>query len=195
MPHQTSDRLESLLRRADAAAGPAPELGEDLPQRVRQVARRARRVRLGMGAMAATIVLAGGLIWLFCFNGPRGPGLGEQAGRGVGPSDAEQVAALRAEIERLDAEVASLAAAVRRMREFEADYQQLHKLRRELARVDISDKIARDVDEAVFIMIYDADLRLKEGQKESAVDIYQQVIRLFPKNRWAKVAREKLAKI
>ena len=191
MPHQSSDPLESLLQRADAAAGPPPELGEDLPQRVRQVARGARRIRLSMGAMAATIMLAGGLIWLFSFNGPSGAG----AGRSVGPSDAEQVAALRAEIDRLDAEVASLSAAVRRMRELEADYQQLHELRRELIRLDISEKIAREVDEAVFIMIYDADLRLEEGQKESAVDIYQQVIRLFPQNRWAEVAREKLAKI
>ncbi len=81
------------------------------------------------------------------------------------------------------------------MLESEADYRELHELRRELARLDISRQIARDVDEAVFIMIYDADLRLEKGQRKSAVDIYQDVIRLFPKNRWAKVAREKLAKI
>ncbi len=195
MPHQSSDPLESLLQRADAAAGPGPKLGEDLPQRVRQVARRARRIRLSVGAVAASIVLAGGLVWVFSVNGPSGPGPYEQTGSVVGPSDAEQVASLRAEIERLDAEVASLSAMVRKMQELEADYQQQHELQRELARLDISRQIARDMDEAVFIMIYDADLRLKEGQRDSAVDIYQQIIRLFPKNRWAKVAREKLAKI
>ncbi len=193
MPQQISDPLESLLRQADAAAG--PELGEDLPQRLRQMARRARRIRLSVGAMAASIVLAGGLIWLFSVNGPSGPGAHEQTANVVEANDADELAALRVEIERLDAEVASLSAAVRRMRELEADYQQLHELRRELARLDISDKIAREVDEAVFIMIYDADRRLKEGQKKSAEDIYRDVIRLFPRNRWAKVAREKLAKI
>ena len=61
--------------------------------------------------------------------------------------------------------------------------------------MDIADQIARDVDEAVFVMIYDADRRLAQGQRDSAIKVYKQVIRLFPQNRWAKVAREKLADI
>ncbi len=185
MQHQNNDPLESLLQRADAEAGAGPKLGEDLAQRVRQMAWRARRVRLRAAAVAASVVLAGGLIWMFSVNEPTG----------VGPSEAEQVAALRAEIERLDAEVASLVTAVREMRELEAEYARLQELGRELAGADISYQIARDVDEAVFIMIYDADRRLEAGQRESAAGVYKQVIRLFPQNRWAKVAREKLSKI
>ena len=156
---QNGDPLESLLQRADAEAGAGPGLREDWPQRVRQVAaRRARRVRLSMGAAAVSVLLAGGLIWMFSVKEPSGAG----AGNGVGPSEAEQVAALRAEIERLDAEVAALTVAVREMRELEAEYARLRELGRELAGVDMTtpapveasfSELARLVDRLVFSMM------------------------------------------
>ncbi len=199
MQHQTSDPLESLLQQADAAAGPGPRLPADLVGQIRRRAQRTKRIRLSVGAIAATIVLAGGLIWLFHSNGVQAPGPYDQPSmvESVAPraSDEAEIAALRAEIERLDAEVATLSAAVQQMRQVEADYRRLDELRRELASLDVADQIARDVDEAVFVMIYDGDRRLAQGQKQSAIKVYKQVIRLFPKNRWAKVAREKLASI
>ena len=83
-----------------------------------------------------------------------------------------------------------------RMREREADYQRISKLRQELVRLDAAEQIAREVDEAVCIMLYDADQRLKHpGKREAAVAIYRNVIRLFPQSRWADVAREKLSNI
>ena len=199
MAQEDNDRLEWLLQQADTAAGPGPRLPADLVGQVRRRAQRARRIRMGFGALAAAMVLSGGLIWLFSSNLAQAPGPYDQPGiverAGPGANDEEELARLRTEIERLDAQVASLSAAVQQMRQVEADYRRLNELRRELVSLDISDQIAREVDEAVFVMIYDADRRLAQGQRDSAIKVYKQVIRLFPQNRWAKVAREKLAKI
>jgi outer membrane protein assembly factor BamD (BamD/ComL family) len=52
------------------------------------------------------------------------------------------------------------------------------------------------VDKTAFLLIYQADRLYKElNQTESAVTAYQEVIQLFPDNRWAQVAKERLAEI
>jgi outer membrane protein assembly factor BamD (BamD/ComL family) len=52
------------------------------------------------------------------------------------------------------------------------------------------------VDKTAFILVYQADKLYKElNRTESAVRAYKEVIQLFPKNRWADVARERLLEI
>ncbi|MEN6335821.1 MAG: hypothetical protein ABFE01_16330, partial [Phycisphaerales bacterium] len=51
-------------------------------------------------------------------------------------------------------------------------------------------------DKTVFSLIYQADRLYKElNQTESAVAAYKEIIQLFPTNRWAAVARERLTEI
>ena len=52
------------------------------------------------------------------------------------------------------------------------------------------------MDKAAFVLIYQADRLYKElNRTESAVAAYKEIIQLFPTNRWAEVARERLAEI
>ena len=52
------------------------------------------------------------------------------------------------------------------------------------------------MDRTAFLLIYQADrLYLELNQTESAVAAYKELIQLFPDNRWAQVARERLSQI
>jgi len=58
------------------------------------------------------------------------------------------------------------------------------------------EQVERQVDKAAFVLIYQADRLYKElNRTESAVAAYKEIIQLFPTNRWAEVARERLAEI
>ena len=79
------------------------------------------------------------------------------------------------------------------------DRQERHlaALEAELASIpDPKVEIERQVDKTAFILVYQADRLYKElNRTESAVEAYKEVIQLFPKNRWADVARERLSQI
>jgi outer membrane protein assembly factor BamD (BamD/ComL family) len=58
------------------------------------------------------------------------------------------------------------------------------------------EQVERQVDKTAFLLIYRADQLYKElNRTESAVAAYKEIIQLFPTNRWAEVARERLAEI
>jgi tetratricopeptide (TPR) repeat protein len=80
-----------------------------------------------------------------------------------------------------------------------ADRQErrLAALNAELASIpDPVREMDAQVDKTASLLIYQADRLYKElNQTESAVAQYKEVIQLFPKNRWADVARERLAEI
>lgn len=61
---------------------------------------------------------------------------------------------------------------------------------------DPMEQVQRQVDKAAFVLIYQADRLYRElNRTESAVAAYKEIIQLFPTNRWAEVARERLAEI
>jgi hypothetical protein len=58
------------------------------------------------------------------------------------------------------------------------------------------EEMQKQVDKAAFTLVYQADRLYRElNQTGSAVEAYNRVIRLFPENRWAKVAKQRLAEI
>ena len=83
----------------------------------------------------------------------------------------------------------------REMQDAQADYEELARLRRQLALLKATDPIDREIDEAIYVMMYDADTRLQDGRRQSAIQTYKEVIRLFPDSRWAEIAKDKLNEI
>jgi len=72
--------------------------------------------------------------------------------------------------------------------------QRLARSNQRLAAIpDPMDEIQARVDQTAFTMLYQADLLYKQlNLKESAAEAYQRVIELFPDNRWAQTAKERL---
>ena len=61
---------------------------------------------------------------------------------------------------------------------------------------DPIEEVQRQVDRTAFYLVYQADYFYKKFKNvESATDLYMQVIKLFPDNRWADVARKRLQDI
>jgi outer membrane protein assembly factor BamD (BamD/ComL family) len=73
----------------------------------------------------------------------------------------------------------------------------LDELEAQLASIpDPLEEMQKQVDKTAFILVYQADRQYRElNQTDSAVENYKRVIELFPDNRWAKVARQRLSEI
>jgi len=73
----------------------------------------------------------------------------------------------------------------------------LNELQAQLASIpDPLEEVREQVDKTAFILVYEADRLYNElNQTDSAVENYNRVIKLFPENRWAKVARQRLSEI
>lgn len=71
---------------------------------------------------------------------------------------------------------------------------QLIRLNQKLAAIpDPMGEIQARVDQTAFTMLYQADLLYKQlNLKDSAIDAYNRVIELFPDNRWAETAKQRL---
>ena len=75
--------------------------------------------------------------------------------------------------------------------------QRIEELEAQLASIpDPLEELNKQVDKTAYILIYQADRLYKElNQTDSAVENYNRVVELFPENRWANVARERLKEI
>jgi outer membrane protein assembly factor BamD (BamD/ComL family) len=73
----------------------------------------------------------------------------------------------------------------------------LNELEAQLASIpDPLEEVQKQVDKTAFILVYQADRLYRElNQTDSAVENYNRVIKLFPENQWAKVARQRLSEI
>jgi outer membrane protein assembly factor BamD (BamD/ComL family) len=81
--------------------------------------------------------------------------------------------------------------------EKEQKQRSLDELEAQLASIpDPLEEIQKQVDKTAFILVYQADRLYRElNRTDSAVETYNRVIELFPKNRWAQVARQRLSEI
>jgi tetratricopeptide (TPR) repeat protein len=81
--------------------------------------------------------------------------------------------------------------------EEERKQNQLTELETELASIpDPLEEIQKQVDKTAFILLYQADRMYRElNQTSRAVETYNRIIELFPKNRWAQVAQQRLLEI
>jgi uncharacterized protein YoxC len=176
------ERIRQLLRNADSDAGP-PALG---PIRIARLRQRVFRRRLVAAALpAAAVVLIGTAVWNTYFR-PH-PGREQE----------QKIATLETQVRQLQAQTDAVLRLVREVAESDRRERRLDALETELAGIgDPMKEIERQVDKAAFVMVYEADRLYQQlNQTESAVEAYKEVIRLFPRNRWANVARERLSEI
>ncbi len=179
------ERIRPLLEEADQAAGPpryrAVRVGE-----IRRRYRRRRMARWSMLAGAAAVVLFGIMLW-----NPQ-PRRVEPA-----PEREDRIASLEEQVRQLQSQTEATLKLVQDVLARERQQQRLEALRAELASIpDPAVTFQEQADKTAFTLVYQADRMLRElNQTESAVEAYEQVIRLFPQNRWADVARERLSQI
>ncbi len=180
------ERIKTLLQRADAVAGKPAFEGVCAAGIRRQIHRR-RIIRTG-GALAAAAVAT------FAFT-LLAVSMGEKT-RSPQPQP-ERIASLEEQVEQLKAQTDATLKLVQEVLEKDRRQRRLAALEAELASIpDPVQQMQQHVDKTVFLLIYQADRLYTElNQTESAVAAYKEVIQLFPTNRWAEVARERLSQI
>lgn len=180
----TEERIKELLRHADQAAGP-PSFGWVTADGIRRRIRRRRFMWAGVPTAAAVLLTAFGL-WTLRTRDPNGV-----------PQQQQQIASLEEQVRQLQAQTDATLRLVQGMLAEERQQQRLAALEAELASIpDPLAELEKQTDRTAFVLVYQADRLYRElNQTESAVEAYEQVIRLFPQNRWAEVARKRLAEI
>jgi tetratricopeptide (TPR) repeat protein len=180
----TEDKLSRLLQKADRTAGPPAEVHVSLAALRRRAIRRTF-VRLASPLAAAAILLLAVGLWNHAVRTPDGNG---------GP---EKIASLEARVKELAARTDAALNLIQQVLEDERRQQRLDELEAQLASIpDPLEELQKQVDKTAFILVYQADRLYKElNQTDSAVENYNRVIELFPENRWAKVARQRLKEI
>jgi TolA-binding protein len=137
-------------------------------------------------AGAAVVVIAASL-WFVCTH--------QQAARPE--SSPQRIVSLEERVKQLQVQTDAALKLVQEVLERDRQARHTAALEAELASIpDPMAEIDRQLDKTAFVLVYQADRLYKElNQTESAVAAYKEVIQLFPKNRWADVARERLSEI
>jgi len=184
MKNMKEDELKNLLQEIDRMAGQPGSTRVDVSSVRRRANRRRLTYRAGPAAAAAVVMIALS-IWSTSIRTP-------------GPMDEQkQIASLESQVRQLQASTNAAMNLIHEVLENERRQSQLDKLEAELASIpDPLEEIQRQVDETAFILVYQADRLHRElNDTESAVETYKRVIKLFPRNQWATVARERLSQI
>jgi len=180
----TEDKIKNLLQEADRMAGRPAEVRVDLSAIRRRAGRRRLASIAGPIAAAAAIVTALG-IWSLAIKTPE--------------TTREQVriVTLEAQVKQLQTSTDAALALIHEVLEDERRRNRLEELEAQLASIpDPLEEIRKQVDKTAFILVYQADRLYRElNETESAVATYNRVIKLFPRNQWAAVARERLSEI
>jgi tetratricopeptide (TPR) repeat protein len=180
----SDQEIEKLLQEADRMAGRPAEVRVDLSG-IRRRAHRRRYVSIvGPVAAAAVLMVALG-IWGVTLRIPQ-PTLEQQ-----------RIASLENQVEQLQARTDAALSLIQEVLEQERRQKRLDELEAQLASIpDPFEEMRKQVDKTAFMLVYQADRLYRElNQTGSAVEAYNRVIRLFPENRWAQVARQRLAEI
>jgi tetratricopeptide (TPR) repeat protein len=176
--------IRQLFAKADEAAG-EPTFGRVTTAGIRQQVRRRRLVRVAVPtSLAAVVAIAATLLAISMHTEEPQP-------------QPQRIASLEEQVKQLQARTDATLKLVQEVLERDRQDRRLAALETELASIpDPLQEIDRQVDKTAFILIYQADKLYKElNQTESAVAAYKEVIQLFPTNRWAAVARERLSQI
>ena len=178
------DEIKKLLQQADkTAGGPAP-----VPVNLSAIHRRANRKKImtlatPLAAAAVCMVAVGILALRF---------------RNTGPTEEQKkIALLESQVKQLKARTDAAFNFIQKVLDEERRQNRLDKLEAQLASIpDPLEEVQKQVDKTAFILVYQADrMYLELNQTDSAVENYKRVIELFPDNRWAKIARQRLSEI
>lgn len=180
----SEERLKELLRQADRCAeSHRSSPGGDLADIVRRRARSRHIRRISFSSAAAAVILVAIGVWtVVSMSNVR---------------NARQIAALEAKVAELTAQMETSLRFVKELTQHEREHARRLQLERELAAIpDPLEEIARQDDRTAFVMVYQADKLYRElNLRGSAVKTYNRVIKLFPENRWAEVAKERLSQM
>jgi TolA-binding protein len=182
----TEDKIKNLLQQADRMAGRPKPVSANLSAIVRRRAHR-RHVLVSITAplvAAAVIIIAAG-IWHIAI---RTSGQTE---------DQEKIISLEKQLEQLQVRTDAALNLIQEVLVAEQKRHSLDELEAQLASIpDPLEEIQKQVEKTAFILVYQADrLYYELNRTDSAVETYKRVIKLFPKNQWAQVARERLSEI
>jgi uncharacterized protein YoxC len=177
------ERMIELLKQADAAGGP-PHVPEIAAAGIRRRIRRRRAIVSGASVAVAAVLLVVGLRHV--------PG----TGRTTDPQT-QRIASLEAQVRQLKAQTEETLSLVRDVLAKERQQDRLHALEAELASIpDPAEQMKQQAEKTAFTLVYQADRMYREtNQVQSAIDTYEQVIRLFPQNHWAEVAKQRVTEI
>jgi hypothetical protein len=191
-----TDKLEQLLRDADASACPPPLPAEDLAGRVRRLARRRRRRNLHLAGTAGAAMLAlamGAIAWQW---GPaparRNSG---QIAIATRPRNNDELspAQARVQIRRLGDEASVRTAAVERIMAEQQRHDRIAQLRRQIAEAGATDPLMRRFDEAAQKLLITADrLEFEFNDPRAAIEVYKSVLKQYPQTPSAEVAQIRL---
>lgn len=180
----TDDGLRELLQKADRMAGPPDEVHVSL-RAVRRRAGRKRFVSIAAPISVAAVLLLSVGLWNTAIRTSQRKG------------EPEKIASLEAQVKQLTARTDAALNLIQQVLEDERRQQRLDELEAQLASIpDPFEEMRKQVDKTAFILVYQADRLYRElNETESAVETYQRVIKLFPGNQWATVARQRLSEI
>lgn len=180
----TEDKIKNLLQEADQTAGRPAPVYVNLSD-VRRRANRRRFVCFTAPLSAAAVFLLAVCIWSLITRIPETT------------PEQEKIALLETRIKQLQARTDAALSLIQEVLEEERRQSRLDEFQAQLASIpDPLEEIQRQVDKTAFILVYQADRMYHElNLKDSAVQTYKRVIKLFPKTQWAEVARQRLSEI
>jgi tetratricopeptide (TPR) repeat protein len=178
------DKIKNLLQQADEMAGGATPVNVDVSALRRRAGRKNIINLIAPLSMAALLMIA--LSILTVVHRSKEP-----------TQEQEKIALLETQIKQLQARTNAALSLIREVLEDEQRQHRLDELHAQLVSIaDPLEEARQQVDKAAFILVYQADRLYRElNQTDSAVENYNRVIKLFPENRWAKVARQRLSEI
>jgi tetratricopeptide (TPR) repeat protein len=178
------DKIKNLLRQADKAAGGIAPVKVDVSS-IRRRANRKNMIIMIAPLTAAAVLMVALSIMSLRF-------------RSTEPTrEQEKIALLENQIKQLQARTDAALSLIQEVLDEERKQSRLDELQAQLASIpDPLEETRKQVDKTAFILVYQADRLYNElNQTNSAVENYNRVIELFPENRWAKVARQRLSEI
>lgn len=182
----TEDKIKNLLQEADRMAGSPEAVSANLSAIVRRRAhRRHLRISLTAPLAAAAVILIAAGIWNLSIRTTETT------------IDQEKIVSLEKQLEQLQTRTDAALKLIQEVLVADQKKDSLNELEAQLASIpDPLEEIQKQVDKTAFILVYQADRLYRElNRMDSAVEAYNRVIKLFPKNQWAQVARERLLEI
>ena len=180
----TEDKIKNLLQQADKAVGGTAPVQVNISA-IRRRAGRKNVISLVVPLATAAVLMVALSILAVMF-------------RTAEPTEEQiKIALLEDQIKQLQTRTDAALSLIQDVLDEERRQNRLNELQARLAGIpDPLEEIRQQVDKTAFILVYEADRLYNElNQTDSAIDNYNRVIKLFPENRWAKVARQRLSEI
>lgn len=180
------EKIKNLLQEADRRAGLPRPVSANLSAIVRRRAhRRHLLVNLSAPLAAAAVILIAAGVWNFTIRSSEKT------------KDQEKIVSLEKQLEELQVRTDAAFSLIQEVLAAKQEQKSLDELEAQLASIpDPLEEVQKQVDKTAFILVYQADRLYRElNRTDSAVEAYNRIIELFPNNRWAQVARQRITEI